>query len=90
VLEGKKQTKQTATLIKKMQQELLASNPSWKEIIRYKSLGLKNSEIMKLLEIGRDTLRRTLRKMESFCLIAPPKNLEQLQEKALLQLTKRS
>ena len=59
---------------------LLDRTPMWREILRYKAMGLNNVEISRLLQVSKDTLRRQLRAMERVGIIAPPDNLERRQE----------
>lgn len=59
--------------------ELLRSNPMWRKIKRYKEIGLNNTEIGKLINRDKATVRLHLRRMESCGLIERPRNLRQMQ-----------
>jgi len=62
--------------------EVLAARPLWRDIKRYKALGLTHVEIGKLLNRNPSTIRRDVRKMEACGIMPPPANLKQLQAKA--------
>ncbi len=79
ILEGKKQPKDTERLIKKLQFELLKTKPIWQKIYKYKSLGLNNVEVGRLLKVTKRTISGHLRQMEELGIIEPPKNLNRLQ-----------
>ncbi len=66
-----------------LQQELLRLHPRFKQILRYKEMGLNLAEIGKLLNADKSTIRKELRKLEAYGLIAPPTNLAQMQQLAL-------
>lgn len=66
-----------------MQGELLKSRPLWKQIKRYKALGLNHVEIGKLTGYTKQTIRDHVRKMEACGILQPPKNLAKLQQLSL-------
>ena len=63
-----------------LKHELLARNPFWRNIMRYKGLGLNHKEIGLLLCFDTTTIRKQVRKMESCGLLMPPKDLPKLQK----------
>jgi len=65
-----------------LRREALRANPAWRNIARYKGLGLSNVETGKLLGLHESTIRRHLRRMEACGLIAPPADLARLQAQA--------
>lgn len=73
--------RQTAEIPEFAKRALLKANPVWNSILRYKNIGLNNTEIAKLLDYkSPSAITSNLRKMEALNLIEPPKNLAQLQE----------
>lgn len=59
--------------------ELLAMNPLWRDLKRYKQMGLRQFEICKLVALSKDTVRKNIRRMEACGIIAPPSNLAKMQ-----------
>ena len=59
--------------------ELLAMNPLWRDIKRYKQMGLLQFEICKLVGLCKDTVRKHIRRMEVCGIIQPPVNLPKMQ-----------
>lgn len=66
-----------------IRRELLQARPIWKQIMRYKGMGLNQVEIGKLLGCSTEIIRQQVRKMERCNLLQPPKNLVQMQQGAL-------
>ncbi len=65
--------------INRIAQELLARSPVWRNILRYKNLGLNHGEIALLMRCDKSTIRAHVRRMEVCGLLAPPKDLPKLQ-----------
>lgn len=70
-------------LITAARTELLRANPLWKAIARYADMGLTAAEIARLTGYGKETLRRTRRRMEACGVLQPPANLAKMQQLAL-------
>ena len=68
------------TIMPFMAEELLAANPMWRNIKRYKDMGLTHVEITKLLDCSKDTVRSHVRRMERCGIIEPPANLARMQQ----------
>ncbi len=73
-------------LVDEMAKEILRARPMWKQILDYKYLGLNHGEIGRLCRRSKDTIRRTVRRMERFQMIDPPQQLARLQALAREQL----
>ena len=58
-----------------LRQQMLAEQPHYSRLIRYKGMGLTHVEIAKLLELGVSTIRRHVRQLEQWGLLTPPANL---------------
>lgn len=65
-----------------LQQAVLANNPIWQKLLRYKQLGLSHPEISRLLSLNVSTVRGHVRKLEHFGLLQAPTNLPALQQMA--------
>lgn len=66
-----------------MREYVLKSNPFMAQVLRYKGMGLLHVEIAKLLDCGASTVRKQVRALESFGLLAQPANLRKQQQAAL-------
>lgn len=77
------------TILPLMAQELLRANPMWRDIYRYKKLGLTHKEIGLLCKRDKSTIRDHVRRMEKCGLLKAPANLAKLQSgaKHLVQLS---
>jgi len=63
----------------RLREELLNARPLWRNIARFREMGLNLQEISKLLDYSDATIRSNLRRMEQCGIIEPPKNLAQMQ-----------
>jgi len=66
--------------------ELLAMNPLWRDLKRYKQMGLMHIEICRLVGMCKDTVRKHIRRMEACGILAPPADLAKMQAKAQCML----
>lgn len=73
---------QATELSAAVRRELLACNPTWAKIARYKGMGLRQHEIARLIGAGKGTVRKHTRRMEACGLLVPPANLPALQQQA--------
>lgn len=73
----------TREALQRLSDAVLTKNPTWRQIVRYKRLGLNHKEIGRLVGLAQSTVRRHVRELEACGLLTPPRALPMMQQMTL-------